>query len=222
MRYQLLLFIPLFFMVAYCSPSKKNKIDSTTVENVKGIDTLSVYNDVFNDLIINHLYNRYLGNDGEEALIAYLRKKIDSTTYQTRVDVLKAKVQLQDSLKEVLYLNEQIAVVSRNKLDFINYPDFAEIDSTRLFEAIAKKPPVDFLNLESNYVMIEPISKLESLTPKSNAVGKLAFSGLYLNKKQSYGVLYFSFVCGQKCGKGNVILIKKVNNKWSIEQNYLM
>lgn len=222
MRYPLIFLIPLFFLITCCNSNKKDNTKTTTVKLSKGIDTLSIYNDIFNDLVSNYLYDRYLGKDGEEALIEFLQKKTDSATYQTHIDVLKSEVQLQDSLKEVLYLNERITEVSLNKLNFINYPDDAEIDRLKLRMDLNTKPSIDFLDIESNLVKIESIVKLEPLDLKPFTVGKLAFSGLYLNKKQTYGVIFFSFICGQKCGEDSIILIQKSNTKWRIKKKYLM
>ena len=48
--------------------------------------------------------------------------------------------------------------------------------------------------------------------------GVITFSRIHFDTKKEYGVLTGSYICGGLCGNGYRIFIKKVKNKWVIDE----
>lgn len=49
--------------------------------------------------------------------------------------------------------------------------------------------------------------------------GTLRMSRIYFDKEKRVGFIYCSYACGRLCGEEAIICIRKINDKWIIEQN---
>ncbi len=49
-------------------------------------------------------------------------------------------------------------------------------------------------------------------------IGALSFSKIVLNSTEDAGILYYEFVCGEKCGKGELLIVERKQDKWAIAQ----
>jgi len=52
--------------------------------------------------------------------------------------------------------------------------------------------------------------------------GELQFSRIYFNTENNRALFYCSYYCGRDCGSGNMIFLKKSNNKWIIEETQML
>lgn len=52
----------------------------------------------------------------------------------------------------------------------------------------------------------------------SSFSGSFSISRIYFDKQKKFGVLTASYYCGTRCGEGFTIFIKKVNDKWVIDE----
>jgi hypothetical protein len=52
------------------------------------------------------------------------------------------------------------------------------------------------------------------------SIGRISFSNIFLNKLRDKGLLYYEFHCGEKCGKGEVLVIEKRDGQWVIQKNF--
>ena len=49
-------------------------------------------------------------------------------------------------------------------------------------------------------------------------IGVVAFSKVFLNENKTKGVLYYEYMCGGKCGMGEIILVELVEEHWKIKE----
>ena len=203
------------FVLNSCHFSKKKECQPLRVETSKTVDTLKTYNSILNNLIDNHLYNKYLGRKWELLAIDLHKKKIDSITYLKKMNVLKNTIIKNDSLKGTLYVDE-IFNGYESDVSFLKLHDEFDIDEIK--NQISKKNHLSIDSLKSDLVKLRSLSNKDTL--KLFEIGKLGLSKLLFSKDKSLGMLYFEFICGSKCGEGSIILIKKINDIWYIEKKY--
>lgn len=48
--------------------------------------------------------------------------------------------------------------------------------------------------------------------------GIISFSRIHFDKRKDYGILSASYLCGDLCGQGFMVYLKKNNNKWVIQK----
>lgn len=82
------------------------------------------------------------------------------------------------------------------------------IDSTR----IAKLENVEFIFGRTN---MYPIEKYDSI----RVIGTISFSRVSFNKTLTEGYFYYDVYCGEDCGWGDLIKIKKRNGTWEISES---
>ena len=88
-----------------------------------------------------------------------------------------------------------------------------------------EKYRIDFekIKLNQNY-KLKDLSKFPNRDTIWKTKYKFIFSGVFsvsriqFDKEKKYGVLTAGFVCGRLCGQGFRIYIKKVNDKWIIDE----
>ncbi|MCK5401175.1 MAG: hypothetical protein KAJ28_06035 [Flavobacteriaceae bacterium] len=215
------IFLLLIVLTLSCNNDKKQSGRITTDVSFKNeIDTIAIYNTILNDLIENHLYNKYLGNDGEKLFIDLLKNRIDSTDYNNKYYALKNKIVAYDSLKGTLYINDESFKNDNIDINRLSLPENLSLDFERITKNINQSHTLNIIDFDSKFVKIKPSTLKSTDNTSLFNVGDLAFSKLYINKNQSYGVLYFAFICGSTCGQADVLLIKKEDNIWKIEKFY--
>ena len=74
------------------------------------------------------------------------------------------------------------------------------------------------LNIE--LIKKEKIETLENFDTKKNEIGYLFISRIVFNRNFTKGYLYFNFICGDGCGWGENIEIKKINGKWKRTESF--
>lgn len=212
-----ILILIMIFLVLSCKHNRDLKESKENIVKVK-VDTLKVYNDVLNYLLENRLYYSYLGQKWELLYFDLARNRIDSTTYLKRLNTLKDDVVENDSLKGILYIDGIFEGYTEEikSLDFVkeyNF-DFAEVKTQ-----IKKKNFYTVDSLKSNFVKFKRFRNHDlNKQKKGFEVGSISFSKVVFNQSKDLGILYFSFVCGGKCGEGSLALIKKTNDKWIVKK----
>ena len=106
--------------------------------------------------------------------------------------------------------NTEFTIAIEEKLEaFNNIPsvkvDFKKIKNTKKF--IFKNRKEFPLN-----------SKIWKETLKYSFVGIFAFSRIQFDKEKLNGEIYVNYRCGNLCGKGGTVYIKKESGKWKIER----
>ena len=61
-----------------------------------------------------------------------------------------------------------------------------------------------------------PQSRIDDATERAVKNGLLMLSEIIFNKKHNRALVSYSFVCGELCGYGNVLVLTKVGEKWKI------
>lgn len=207
------------FLFISCLKGKKNIESNDNLKQVD-IDYTIIYNNILNLLIENHLYDRYLGREGELLTIELYKKKIDSVSFVKRFNELKRKVINNDSLKGTLYVNDEVITdnkIDKESLNFIqDYIKAVNMDS--ILQNLKVNKQLNASNLSSNLVKIKNQSEMNDENDNSSffEVGNLTFSKIYVSKENNYYVLYFGFVCGSKCGEGGIILVENKKGNWTL------
>lgn len=220
MRKLIILFV---ILILSCNSDKRALIPKQIdLIEESGIDTLKIYNTILNDLIENNIYNKHLGQKAELIFYDLTREKIDSTTYVKKINDLKDQILVSDSLKGILYINDKPQLFERHKIEVksLTFPEDAKFNLSDLDFSINKNPSFRVSDLKSKFVKLKSKSDIDSYSFNTFKVGELTLSNIYFNKKEDYGILYFGFVCGEKCGEGNIILIKKDSIKWVVKKFY--
>jgi hypothetical protein len=192
-------------------------------------EEVKIYNDILTELVENHFYNRYLGKDEEEIFNEYIADKPDTAK------IKKREIQLQNKLfndtarfcniyldtiyrpyfnKWTYYQNDtsRYARETKDLISSFSTDGQSVIDSLNNMKLGLK--PNDFQLCTSKVLSIKDLQ-----TQKEKCyIGVVSFSRLFLNKTKTKGLLYCNFRCGGLCGKGNLLIIEKVDNRWIIKE----
>ena len=72
--------------------------------------------------------------------------------------------------------------------------------------------PNEFQLCTSKILSVKELNNLEG----NCAIGIVSFSKVFLDNTKTKGLLYYNFRCGGLCGKGELLVIEKKNNRWTI------
>ena len=61
-----------------------------------------------------------------------------------------------------------------------------------------------------------PQKQIDDATERAVKNGLLTLSEIIFNKKHNRALVSYSFACGELCGYGNILVLKKVGDKWKI------
>jgi hypothetical protein len=221
---KLLTLLITFYVFISCK-QEYAKCDIQTNDN-----SLRAYNEILNEIIINHTYSRYLGQDVNRIFEKYPDDIADSNNIQQEILQLHIErfndtsrfctIYLDTSLKLAIspwwYSQKDtnsFRLVLRNLIKRFSDNEQSVLDTLNSIQT--KYSAKDFKLCIANLISIK---KLKEADPKCY-IGKIAFSKLLLNAKEDKGILYYEFRCGELCGYGSVILIEKVNEHWRIESD---
>jgi hypothetical protein len=240
-----LLLVVISFSIISCSKRTEEKIiEEVTCDINVGDPQLQAYNDVLIELVEDHFYLMYLGEEGE--LIGREYSNHLEADSQQAVNKLKASV---NALKHNL-LRDTASL----KTIFISHKGTHQVLFNEFSEALWQKP-LDGLegndgirhllaryNADSPSIFIElgePQQKYRAsdfqactfkvdslgeaefiydLEPhkKRKAIGQVGLSKIIWNEQQNKGVLCYEFSCFGNCGKGGFLEIEKLNGRWKI------
>ena len=97
-------------------------------------------------------------------------------------------------------------------MEYFTNENFREI-----LETITTNPGLEAKDLSVSYLQIVPHDKSKNVF-FGLGIGILSFSKIYFNKDSSKAVIYYEFICGPKCGVGEIIFLNKTWSKWKIEK----
>lgn len=63
---------------------------------------------------------------------------------------------------------------------------------------------------------VVPQKQIDDATERAVKDGLLTLSEIIFNKKHNRALVSYSFVCGELCGYGNVLVLTKVGENWKI------
>jgi len=157
-----------------------------------GVDSTKATQEDKENLVKWERRNLEIENDTSKIIVAFNPKlKFDTAEY--------LKITSQDHFKGVEIENPS----SKEKQQYVF--DFHKIKLNRRFELrdITKFPERD---------------KIWDTKYKFNFSGIVYFSRIQFDKEKRYGILNAGFFCGDKCGQGFRIYIKKIGNEWVIDK----
>lgn len=215
----------IFIFIISCGNNKAFNSEVNT-QKYKYKDNFVVYNDVLDELIKNHLYYRYTGEDGEILYKEFVTKKIDSSKYYDEIGKIYDNIINGSITKKVIILNTNNMPTYINKLDDatnnikIIKKYFTDTNYSSIIDSLSSintqiKPNNFNINLARVVSMIDNNDKSDSYR-----IGKISFSKIFLNNNK--GLIYYSFNCDFSCGKDAVLFIKKIKNKWVIEEEEIL
>lgn len=156
--------------------------------------------------------NKFIGFDS-----SHMSK--DSALYQSKLDSL-------DNDTGILYLGFDPVlndVEERHKNELFSHFKI-KVESVTQSRTKLKIPYKNILTGKKFKLEISSkipkINKSESIFRGygGNFSGYFSISRIYFDKGEKFGVLTAAYLCGSRCGQGYTIFIKKVNNKWIIDE----
>jgi hypothetical protein len=158
----------------------------------------------------------------------------DTMVYQTYLDNYKAQIEKlkADTQNIVLAINDSLFAYQDNNLEYIK----RSLPSENYLEALNSIVNINKKSVSIDLIDFKNTGKYKlrflSLFPKGFDIwkedydfvfgGVMHISRIYLNSNKDYGIFYCSFSCGGECGHGDIICIKRENNKWTIEKTIVI
>jgi hypothetical protein len=98
-------------------------------------------------------------------------------------------------------------------------PKMVLVDPNRQNKTVKKNDPGNAIH--SAVADGRPVSdkEVEKSVKQAFATGLFTFSEIIFDKDHTYAAVWYSFHCGSLCGRGNTIVLKKVEGKWKISKH---
>lgn len=183
---------------------------------------LNVYSDILNELVEKHFYSLYLGTDFEklEEQFDYDR---DQSGYISEVEKLRIAVESDTSRQRSICLGNEFSFVKLSQLSIENFNDSINNpgDPRNMFKHVSS----DYKAIYHSLITPQQLST-EHFHPSSFKVnnrqceiGMISFSKVFFNTQGDKGLVYYEFVCDEKCGKGEILAIENKAALWTIQKN---
>lgn len=190
-------------------------------------DQVKLYSDILNELVEHHFYSRYLDRDMNQIFNEYSSDNADTAK------IRREEIQLQNKLfndtskfcniyldtaykpyfnQWTYYQNDTGRYAQKIKDLFLTFSQDGQLVIDSLNSMQLNLEPNDFKLCTSKMLSVRDIK-----TQKGKCeIGIVSFSKVFLDKTKNKGLLYCNFRCGTLCGKGELLLIEKINNQWTI------
>lgn len=197
---------------------------------------LKLYHDILTELIEQHFHNGYLNQVSAELANKYPNPTLDfADTAEFRKDLILLQNKLfNDTAKfETIHycpsnMNGPWKYFYSDTLDFYTV---VKTDTTKYMRELKAfltsfspnlKSVADTLATPQTKYTSENFklctSKVASCEHYSEGdIGVISFSRVFMNSDKTKALLYYEFICGGKCGKGEIILIQYINERWTIK-----
>ncbi|OKL41016.1 hypothetical protein [Pontibacter flavimaris] len=207
---------------------------------------LQVYNDLLIELVENEFYYLYLGEKAEE-LKDVLDKLNDPDSVaafnasNARLQELKQEVANDTSGLKTIYISyknhhkyvfdefnaglwERQWADSPIRQMLRKYDADSSTVFLRLHDPQLEYSASDFQACTFKIGSLEGAELIWELEPEQqqDAIGQVSFSEIQWNKQRNKGVLYYEFICGTKCGKGELIEFENMNGRWRISERTML
>lgn len=220
-----LTFIISILLVTYCGD--RNPAN----QEVKKMDErLKLYNDVLNELVENHFYDLFLGKEN----ITRLQKSYlldisnpDTINYNRELRELKTLIK-SDTARQLSICFLKDLVMLRNYFQVFTESEILDGKSGSPgfrsdLEEFSPNPSQVLDSLkeiqhQNSYKDFNPQYFKISNNREDCKIGKVGFSKIYFNESHNRAILYYEFVCGEKCGKGEMLTVELDNGKYVIKK----
>lgn len=186
-------------------------------------EELLIYNEILNELVEHHFYSGYLGNEADTIFRKYDYFK-DTAEIKKELIKLQNKVFMDTSRFCALLLDtgnfhlpiDSVKTYRPEIIKIIKTISPDEVTSIYDLNSIQEQyTGKDFQLCTSRVLSYDELKKKQKCY-----VGKLKLSKLILNKEKTKGLLYYEFICGGKCGMGELVEFEKVNKRWRIKNTH--
>jgi hypothetical protein len=192
-------------------------------------EPVKIYSDVLNELVEHHFYNLYLGKDQEQIF------KLETLNSRDTAKIRRETIQLQNKIFNNTDRLCNIYLDTTYSANFKPWKDYL-IDTSRhateikdLIIAFSNDGQSVIDSLNSMQMNLDPeelqlcTSKLLSIRDKKTKkgiceIGIVSFSKVFLDETKTKGLLCYTFRCGALCGKSELLIIEKINNRWTINE----
>lgn len=223
-------YILILMVLASCS-TPDYKICEFETKDVE----LKLYHDILTELIEQHFYNGYLRQVAGDIENRYPNTTIgfaNTSAFKKDLILLQNKLFNDTAKFETIVYRPSLAEGPWKYIykDTTNFLIFAKVDTTKYIREIRT-----FLtSFTSDWEAVaDTIAKSQTKYTSENFklctarvipgqhfyegdIGVVAFSKVFMNKDKNQGLLYYEFRCHGKCGKGEIILVQYINERWSV------
>ena len=190
-------------------------------------EQVKIYNNILNDLVEHHFYNIYLGVDEENIFKQYASDNPDTAKIRRNVIQLQNKL-FNDTVRFCNIYIDTIFSANFNKWSYYqsNTGRFQK-EIKNIISTFSPNGQLVIDSLNSMQSRLSPndfqlcTSKVLSVTELNDQkneckIGIISFSKIFFDKRKNNGLLYYNFRCGGNCGKGELLIIKKIDDRWTI------
>lgn len=219
----ILLMTVLLITLGRCSTSQDQ---SAIIE--KPVDqNKRLYNDILNELVTRHFYNLYLGEQAVEDLdLKYSIHATDTARYNSEIGKLRQRVEADTSQQKFICISNELRYgpyrllrnFNADSVQFFSWIKSITANLSNNFHAIADSVNTAQVRYKARDFRA-PTFKI-SRQFRNCEIGVVSFSKVFLDKLGEHGVLYYEFVCGAKCGKGEILIIEYIKDKWIINEHH--
>ena len=183
---------------------------------------LNLYSDILGELVEKHFYSLYLGTEFEE-IESQFEYDRDKPGYIREVQKLQIAVASDTSRQRSICVGNGFSFVKLSQLSIENFND--SIDNPGDLRNIFKHISSDYNAIYQSLITPQQLSA-DHFHPSSFKVndrqceiGMISFSKVFFNTQGDKGLLYYEFVCDEKCGKGEILMIERKAGHWTIQKN---
>lgn len=201
----------------------------TCTPRSKRFEQLKLYNEALDQIITEKYFGHCLQMSGkvEQVHSDFMAHRIDEKTYSHIFDSLKIarknthpKCILDYSRRGYVFefsKNDEgllSSIRSNLKDDFVS-KYFSSIPIRAMIDTLSTTAELNYSDLRLDYLDIIPYRVHEENRYGSD-MGVLGFSKILFNKNLDKAIVLYEFICGGKCGSGEVVFLSREIDTWKI------
>ena len=209
----------MLFMLAYPFLCWDARIKKYNEEAVK------LTNEVLDQIIYSRYFQHCFEYDEkiEKLHVDFLNGRLDESTYYKIGDSLKSKRRntlpkcTLDYTDELLISNDEHYKFSLedNLKDTFLINHFKNIPIELMIGTLSQSSELEVSDLNISYLQIVPHLKKKN-RPWGEGMGSIAISRVLFNEQSDKAILFYEFICGPKCGYGEIVFITRFGDKYKV------
>jgi hypothetical protein len=164
----------------------------------------------------------------DQVLEQYLKGEIDSMDFIEYENEIKSNIK--DTCHCLFDLSEDFGLYMRNTglvpetIESIRYtvqhrlPGEFSSQSEAVIQALTTPLDADSTFFRVDYIDFIPFEKKNNII--GTGLGIFSFSKPFFNREKNMAAIYYEYVCGGKCGSGNLSVFELIDGRWKLKNEF--
>ena len=190
---------------------------------------LCIYQNLLTNITEQKTYNFFLGKDEERIFTSFMKQDADTAAIRKEIVRLQHKLFNDSNRFAILVLDTSGFLAEDYWRETINSSTTGNrkiqqqvlkyiSDTTDLYENLSRKFPYQASDFQLCTAKLRDFAPLPADSSRY-FIGRLSLSRICFNDRRDAGVAFLKFKCGEMCGYGSLLYLRKYKNQWQVDDS---